>query len=260
MAGGSEATVSSMLARSCSNCSSIEDLAGVGLSVEVSSHDIMAVMGRLNDAFDQLERSKPQGGFNPPDLPDDLRRIRGMLAFVENQLRNMQTLFRSSHQRPHAINVKELLEKVIRIYSDAFRRNSIKVAIEEDGLPLRVKCTDAVLMQVFINLLDNSLYWLTVNVLRKGESRQIKIVLDGDNSKIIYADNGPGIAEENRAYVFEPFFSTKEEGRGLGLYIARQLLMRSDFAIDFSTRREQLFPGMGAAFTVDFKPEGANRE
>ena len=238
----------------------IEDLAGVGLSVEVSSHDIMAVMGRLNDAFDQLERSKPQGGFNPPDLPDDLRRIRGMLAFVENQLRNMQTLFRSSHQRPHAINVKELLEKVIRIYSDAFRRNSIKVAIEEDGLPLRVKCTDAVLMQVFINLLDNSLYWLTVNVLRKGESRQIKIVLDGDNSKIIYADNGPGIAEENRAYVFEPFFSTKEEGRGLGLYIARQLLMRSDFAIDFSTRREQLFPGMGAAFTVDFKPEGANRE
>lgn len=238
----------------------IEDLAGVGLSVEVSSHDIMAVMGRLNDAFDQLERSKPQGGFNPPDLPDDLRRIRGMLAFVENQLRNMQTLFRSSHQRPHAINVKELLEKVIRIYSDAFRRNSIKVAIEEDGLPLRVKCTDAVLMQVFINLLDNSLYWLTVNVLRKGESRQIKIVLDGDNSKIIYADNGPGIAEENRAYVFEPFFSTKEEGRGLGLYIARQLLMRSDFAIDFSTRREQLFSGMGAAFTVDFKPEGANRE
>lgn len=230
----------------------VEDLAGVGLSVEVASHDMMAVMRRLNDAFDQLERSRPHGGFNPPELPDELHKIRGMLAFVENQMRNMQSLFRSSRQRPHAINVKELLTKVVKIYSDAFKRNAIKVSIEEDGLPLRVKCTDAVLMQVFINLLDNSLYWLTVNALRKGESRQIKIVLNGDNNKFIYADNGPGIAEENRAYVFEPFFSTKDEGRGLGLYIARQLLMRSDFAIDFATRREQLFAGRGAAFTVDF--------
>ena len=238
----------------------IEDLAGVGLSVEVASHDMMAVMRRLNDAFDQLERSRPRGGFNPPELPDELHKIRGMLAFVENQMRNMQALFRSSRQRPHAINVKELLAKVVKIYSDAFKRNAIKVSIEEDGLPLRVKCTDAVLMQVFINLLDNSLYWLTVNALRKGESRQIKIVLDGDNNKFVYADNGPGIPEENRAYVFEPFFSTKDEGRGLGLYIARQLLMRSDFAIDFSTRREQLFAGRGAAFTVDFNPTEVGHE
>ena len=238
----------------------IEDLAGVGLSVEVASHDMMAVMRRLNDAFDQLERSRPRGGFNPPELPDELHKIRGMLAFVENQMRNMQALFRSSRQRPHAINVKELLAKVVKIYSDAFKRNAIKVSIEEDGLPLRVKCTDAVLMQVFINLLDNSLYWLTVNALRKGESRQIKIVLDGDSNKFVYADNGPGIPEENRAYVFEPFFSTKDEGRGLGLYIARQLLMRSDFAIDFSTRREQLFAGRGAAFTVDFNPTEVGHE
>jgi len=238
----------------------IEDLAGVGLSVEVASHDMMAVMRRLNDAFDHLECSEPRGGFNPPELPEELHKIRGMLAFVENQMRNMQVLFRSSRQRPHAINVKELLTKVVKIYAEAFKRNSIKVSIEEDGLPLRVKCTDAVLMQVFINLLDNSLFWLTVNVLRKGETRQIKIVLDGDNNKFVYADNGPGIADENRAYVFEPFFSTKDEGRGLGLYIARQLLMRSDFAIDFSMRREQVFGGRGASFTVDFNSEEANRE
>lgn len=238
----------------------IEDLAGVGLSVEVASHDMMAVMRRLNDAFDALECSRPRGGFNPPELPDELHKIRGMLAFVENQMRNMQALFRSSRQRPHAINVKELLTKVVKIYSDAFKRNAIKISIEEDGLPLRVKCTDAVLMQVFINLLDNSLYWLTVNALRKGESRQIKIVLDGDSNKFVYADNGPGIPEENRAYVFEPFFSTKDEGRGLGLYIARQLLMRSDFAIDFSTRREQLFAGRGVSFTVDFNLEDGSHE
>ena len=233
----------------------MEDLAGVGLSVEVASHDMMAVMRRLNDAFDRLERSEPQGGFHPPELTDELHKIRGMLAFVENQMRNMQALFRSSRQRPHAINVKELLSKVVKLYADVFKRNAIKVTIEEDGLPLRVKCTDAVLMQVFINLLDNSLFWLTVNALRKGDSRQIKIVLDGDNSKVVYADNGPGIAEENRAYVFEPFFSTKDKGRGLGLYIARQLMMRSDFAIDFATRNEQLFAGHGAAFTINFNTE-----
>ena len=109
--------------------------------------------------------------------------------------------------------------------------------------PLIVKITDAVLLQVFINLFDNSLYWLKV----LNQDRKIEIYIDGNSQKLIFSDNGPGIREEDKNYIFEAFYSGKgEEGRGLGLYIAKQLLNRYDYKIEL------------AQFKQDTKLEGAN--
>lgn len=168
-------------------------------------------------------------------------------------MRDIQSLFRSSKQRAHAIRVRDILEKVAHIYSNAFERkeNGIILDIEELKPPLVAKCTDTVLMQLFINLFDNSLYWL--REIDKGK-RHIRIILDGDQKRILYADSGKGIPKEDRKYVFEPFFSRKDPGRGLGLYIARQLLDRFDYSIELAeTKRDCLLEG--ACFVVSFAPE-----
>lgn len=145
-----------------------------------------------------------------------------------------------------------MLDKVAHIYRNAFERpeNAIRLDIEELEPPLVAKCTDAVLMQLFINLFDNSLYWLRE---RPQGSRSIRVVLDGDQKRVLYGDSGPGIPPENRKYIFEPFFSTKDPGRGLGLYIARQLLDRHDYTIELAdTKRDRILEG--ACFVVSFAP------
>jgi signal transduction histidine kinase len=77
------------------------------------------------------------------------------------------------------------------------------------------------------------------------------VALDGDRKRVLYADSGPGIPPENRKYIFQPFFSTKDPGRGLGLYIARQLLARHDYAIDLAdTKRDRILEG--ACFVISF--------
>ena len=166
-------------------------------------------------------------------------------------MKDVQLLFPSTKSRTKNINVKEIIDKVNGLYKRAFNDNNIFVDFDVTERPLIVKTTDAVLLQVFINLFDNSLYWLkTVN----GE-RRIKISIDGNMQRLIFSDNGPGIKDDDVNYVFEAFYSGKgEEGRGLGLYIARQLLDRYDYSIDLAEfSKDKVL--CGANFVLEFIKE-----
>jgi len=230
-----------------------ETLAGVGLSVETASHDIMAVMRRSLVGLDGLisETQKP-GSISKDFVNRELIGLRGMLSFIEAQLKDIQLLFKSSKQRRKDIRVSEVLQKIRKLFAPTLGKESIALNIEQRGSPLVAKTTDAVLLQVFLNLFDNAVYWLRS---KGGGKRQIEILLDGDQNVLIFSDNGPGIKQDDAPYVFEPFYSGRgEDGRGLGLYIARQLLERQDYSIGLAeNKREKLLPG--ANFVISFVKE-----
>ena len=230
-----------------------ETLAGVGLSVESASHDLHLAMQTAMRTLDTLWRAAERGGdLDPAHVARELQAIRGALGFVDDQLKDMQLLFKSTKQRRKDIRVLEVLEKVSRLFKGMLDRGKIKLDIQSIGdAPLTVKTTDAVLLQLFLNLFDNAVYWLET----QNKSRRIEIILNSDSQQLIFADNGPGIAEGDLAYIFEPFYSGKgQEGRGLGLYIARQLLERHDFTIDMTSKRERVLSG--ANFVISFAQEG----
>ncbi|MEW6003495.1 MAG: sensor histidine kinase, partial [Nitrospirota bacterium] len=230
-----------------------EELAGVGLSVETSSHDIMAVMGKAMGTLDGLIRESLRGGEWDDDvLQEELQSLRGMLSFVEAQLKDIQLLFKSSKQRRRLIRIHEILEKIERIYRRILKDNHIKFSIRKTGSPLVAKTTDAVIMQLLINLFDNAIYWL--QTVAKPE-KEIQVWLDGNNSRLIFSDNGPGVKKDDEAYIFEAFYSGKgQEGRGLGLYIARQLLEKHDYAIDLAELKSERILS-GANFVASFVSE-----
>jgi signal transduction histidine kinase len=227
-----------------------EHLAGVGLSVETASHDIMAVMARALIALDSLIRETQRpGDLNKDLVSHELTTLRGMLSFIETQLKDVQLLFKSTKQRRKDIKVREVLDKVHRLFSSSLTRDGIEFDVIERGHPLIAKTTDAVLLQLFLNLFDNSVYWL--HGARQAKKR-IQVFLDGDENVLVFSDNGPGIKADDGPYIFEPFYSGRgEEGRGLGLYIARQLLERHDYSIELADiKRHRLLPG--ANFVVSF--------
>lgn len=230
-----------------------EHLAGVGLSVESATHDLTLAIRTATTSTDALiaQVGRP-GEIDREALKRELLSIRGGLAFIADQLKDMQLLFKSTKQRRKDIKVLDLVTKVERLFRAMLDRAGIKVTITESGGPLMAKTTDAVLLQVLLNLFDNAMYWL------KGtpEPREIEILLDGHEGKLVFADTGPGIRADDVPYIFEPFYSGKaEEGRGLGLYIARQLLDRHDYTIDVANKSERLLSG--ANLVVSFVKEDA---
>ena len=225
-----------------------ETLAGVGLTLETTTHDVLAMSQRVTANIDALIKTLARGHtYDMNALVEDLTSIRGSIGFMTDQLRTIQPLFASSRQRKKMIRIKDEVDKIAKVYSGVLRDKKIKLTIELLGFPLAVRTTVAVVLQVLLNLFDNAIYWLEDH-----SNKEIKIVLDGDHNRFIFADNGPGIREDDMEYIFEAFYSGKgEEGRGLGLYIARQLLEKNDASIDLLMHSpEKVLPG--ANFVIDF--------
>lgn len=225
-----------------------EDLAAVGLSVETASHDMSMMLNKGVDAVDNLIKDIEGGVLTDEQIESELHTIRGMFSFVKDRMRDIQLLFKSSKQRRRPIRVSDLLEKVEKIYKRTLLREHIDYSVNTIGSPIIASCTDAVILQLLINLFDNAVYWLaTPDII----DRKIVITLDGDKKQLIFSDNGPGIREDDKPFIFEAFYSGKEDGRGLGLYIARQLLQRMGYSISLAEIPSEKVLN-GANFVINF--------
>ena len=227
-----------------------EDLAGVGLSVEMASHDIMLLMNRAQEIGRRLARAARS------EAGDGIREQVDMLVGVQQQIadgmRDVQSLFKSSRRRRKILRIEPILDKIYQIYRTLLEQREIRYQkVNVSGSPLVANTTDGVVMQVLINLFDNSSYWLeTVDP----DDREIRVTIDGEQGELVFSDSGPGVDQEDLPYIFEPFYSGKgQEGRGLGLYIARQLLERYDYRITAAEDHQRVLPG--ANFVVSFVKE-----
>lgn len=227
-----------------------EHLAAVGLSVETSNHDIMMMALRCLDIIHSLRSITSTLFYDINTVNNRLDESIDLLELIISQMRDMQGLFVSSRQRPKWQPIRPLLEKILKIYRNLLNNNNITVNVNEIGNEIVAYCMDADIMQLFINLLDNAIYWLNVN---NKPNKQVEILLDGVQSRMIFSDNGCGIREENKEFIFEPFFSTKgEDGRGLGLYISKRLLERNNNSIRLAESDHECLLN-GATFVINFK-------
>ena len=229
-----------------------EDLAGVGLSVEMASHDIMLLMNRAQDIGERLARiARTADG---EEIRERVDMLVGILHQIASGMRDIQSLFKSGRRRRKVLKVEPVLDKIHQIYKTLLEQRNIHYRkVKLGSSPLTANTTDGVIMQVLINLFDNAAYWLDTVDLTK---REIRVTVDGEQGELIFSDSGPGIDPEDLPYIFEPFYSGKgQEGRGLGLYIARQLLERHDYRIAAAAAHQRILSGVN--FVVSFVKEGA---
>lgn len=226
-----------------------EHLAAVGLSVETSNHDIMMMATRSLDIISAIKSALDSLFYDKETISEQLNEVLDLHQLIIAQLRDMQGLFVSSKQRPRWQPIRPLIDKIIKIYSRVLSKKGVDLTVDYRGNNLYAYCMDADIMQLLINLIDNSIYWLEV---QNQPIKQIRIIVDGNMSTLVFSDNGTGIKEEDKDFVFDSFYSTKgEEGRGLGLYISQRLLERNGNSIRIASGNEEVLSG--ATFIVNFK-------
>ncbi len=122
-----------------------------------------------------------------------------------------------------------------------------RLRIETDlrGVPSVVPLPAAMLRQIIYNLVQNA-----ADASSQGAAIQVHAVLNGDELRISVSDQGPGVPEELRERIFEPFFSTKDKrmrtgGMGLGLALVRRTVIAAQGRIEVDDAE-----GGGARFTV----------
>ncbi|MCY3947721.1 MAG: sensor histidine kinase, partial [Acidimicrobiaceae bacterium] len=232
-----------------------EDLAAVGMSVESASHDILAAgdqaLAIARSMLAHVAERMPKNEF----MRNQLTNLADLISFVSSRLNDIQGLFVSTRQRRVRRDVGSYAERVGRMFAFALERAEIKYTVSQPSGALIVKSTEAALLQAMMNLVDNAIYWTS---LGKAEAREITVQIDANESRAIVADSGPGVDAADMPFIFEPFYSSKGvDGKGLGLYIARQVGARNGFAITLD-EDIALLPGANFVITFDDAEAGVN--
>jgi signal transduction histidine kinase len=223
----------------------VQELAGVGMAVEKSSHDIFVLLRNMIQTAEDVIKRFAKGKLSPANLEQFLSDLKENLEFLHQEIEILQPLFRIARKVTREVSVKDAVQRVERYYQRELRFN---INFKLEGDDIIVSTNLGLMMQVFINLVDNAVYWLNQ---KKGGKRSIIVRIDNVNRNVVFADDGPGISEELSEIVFSEFYSTKAEGRGLGLYIVRELLDRIGATISvITTDGLKILPG--ANFLIQF--------
>ncbi|AWW00393.1 ATP-binding response regulator [Arcticibacterium luteifluviistationis] len=107
-------------------------------------------------------------------------------------------------------DIVELIAKVIETIQDKAKLKGIELVVDLSAEPIMINLNEEQLSLAISNLLVNA-----VEAIDNNENGLIKILLDGN--ALVISDNGPGISKDDQSLIFEPYFTKKTNGIGLGL-------------------------------------------
>ncbi len=136
-----------------------------------------------------------------------------------------------AYARPHdperrEVDIYDVLERVASLVAGEAERHGVVLDLKRTLLPT-VSIDAEQMAQVFLNLVLNA-----VQVTPSGGHVQIAATGSPGTLMVDVCDQGPGIPEEHRTRVFDPFFSTKKNGTGLGLSISQRIVQSHGGSID----------------------------
>ena len=218
---------------------SIEKFAATGRIARTIAHEVRNPLTNINLAAEHL-RSEIT-----PNAETDLllemvsrnsNRINQLISDLLNSTKTAQLDFKS-------MNLNSLLDDSLELAQDRIELKGIKV-IKEYGLDLPRILVDAEKIKIaFLNIIVNAIEAM------EPQTGILKIKTLNKNNRCIVSisDNGKGLTKEELSNLFEPYFTTKENGTGLGLTNTQNIILSHKANVSAES-----LPGMGTTFTISF--------
>ena len=190
-------------------------LAGIGLMTEFIFHELDRAVSHTMDLL--------AGGSLRQSTIDSLRE---QLKTLQKRIAAFDELTGEKRQSKSTFDLGDLADEVLSNHAREFDRHGIRLVFNRPDTPLVIKAVRGMLIQILENLIVNSAYWLKQQErFQPGFDPKITVTLDAAVRSLTVEDNGPGVAEDRKERIFQPFITSKPtgQGRGLGLYIAREL-------------------------------------
>lgn len=203
------------LERSKDNLTRAAKLAVVGEMAAAMSHEVRTPLGILRSSAQLLLRE--------PELTEDGREVCGFIVTETERLNKLvSTLIDSA--RPRApefapVDISELARHTIAMLMTQAQKKNISLTCEQ-ALAAIASCDSEQITQVLLNLLLNA-----IQVLPEGGKIVVSVNQSDDFVLLTVADDGPGVPEDQRKQIFDPFFTQRAGGVGLGLAVVRQIVL-----------------------------------
>ena len=145
------------------------------------------------------------------------------IGHIENFIKEMLNFTRVSELQLDYFSVEQIVDESIKMIRNTLKLKDVEIIKEVQGLLSQVLVDGDKMRQVLLNILHNA-----CEAVNKGGKITINLShlkgRRGRKVRILISDNGPGIPKEDRENIFEPFYTTKSTGIGLGLANARKII------------------------------------
>ncbi|SHI86021.1 HAMP domain-containing protein [Mesonia phycicola] len=203
------------------------------------AHEIKNPLTPMRLSVQSFERR-----FNPQD-PDSKEKLKEYSSTLIQQIDTMSSIasaFSNFAKMPAQQNEELNVTKIVKLALDIFNESYIYFEAEAEEILAKFDRTQ--LIRVVTNLVKNA-----IQASEEVENPKIEVAVKTDDSNVILQvkDNGQGISKENKDRIFEPKFTTKSSGMGLGLGIIKTIIEAYEGEINFISPE-----GEGTTFIVKF--------
>jgi two-component system sensor histidine kinase HydH len=192
-----------------------ERLASLGEMVAAVSHQIRTPLGIISSTAELLKRK-----LGPTDPQDQLT---DLIVQEAKRLNTIVTDFLNSARPPTPnlmpCNVDDILEKNLRFLAPETEKNGYKIHKRLATHIRQIQADPGLLYEAFLNILMNAM-----QAMPEGGTITVELADRQDTLTIVFSDEGKGIPDDLLKKIWQPFFTTKDKGSGLGLPVVRKIV------------------------------------
>ncbi|PHR22802.1 MAG: histidine kinase [Desulfotalea sp.] len=215
----------------------LNSLAQLGISVEIIGHELETIDQEISRNLRRL-----------PNIVKETSAYKIIMSshkFLVNRLRFLTPMKVSGQQLRETISGKDIEKYLLEFFGKNISSSRVNFIVTDRFRSFLIEDYYSRIYPTFINLINNSLYWLNF-------AKERIITLDCKDDEVIIADSGPGVDEDDINTLFTLFFTRRAQGRGVGLYLCRENLAASEHTIRYiSNEDEKILPG--ANFAINFQ-------
>ncbi len=206
--------------------------------MKVISHELLNSITPIRSICQNLQDLVEQDSLSAEDLEDIKNSVETMLRrsdHLQKFVEGYRKLAMLPSPKKEKTELKDLIDNCLQIMNPLFKKDGIEV---ENSISLKrlINVDAQQTEQVIINLLTNS-----INALKNTSKKKILISAEAKENRIFIkiTDNGNGIEKEIENKIFLPFFTTRNEGAGIGLTLSKNIIEAHGGYISFKTENEK---------------------
>lgn len=212
-------------------------LAAMGELTAGVAHEVRNPLGIIRASVQLLEESECR----PERIREASEIIKQEIDRLDKVVKALLDFGRPSAPTLVATDIEDVLDDVVLFTRKFASRSGVEIEVEFAGRLPKVMADPDQLKQVFLNLVSNAVQAME----QSGGTVTVRTGADEGFVTVAVADDGPGIAHEELGKIFDPFYSRRDEGTGLGLTIVHRIVDEHDGHIEVES-----VPGEGTTFTV----------
>lgn len=214
------------------------ELAQLGIAVEIIDHQFNTLYSQLHDSITSLKNYLVSN----KDSETKYRNLSTSFDHLQDNYKLLQPLYRTSGRIRKEISGGELKEYLDDFFKERLNENNIRFEITSNASSWSIFSYESIFKPVLINIINNALYWL-----QSSEEKIIK--MDSVEGRLLIMNSGIQIDDFMLEDIFKLFYSGKPNGRGIGLYLAKQSLHGIGYEIE-ATNDKKFNQLNGACFSI----------